>query len=382
MILPPPSDEQQKVREAFIAGYNIRILSVAGSGKSTTLLHLSKDSIENKDVKALILTFNKNLQLELEEKARKHNIDVDVFTFHGYAGRIYGTTIPNNDMLDRFLQYQPSSGVPRQVVFIDEAQDLTESFYNLINKIITPETILVLVGDLHQSINKFRGAKSIYLTHCQEYFDLEYPWIDLELKTSYRLTPFNAEFVNKCVLNNNMIIGGNRTNTNLKPEYYSNVWKMSEVVDRCMSEYDYDDIVILMSSVTPNTIKSNTPVGKIIDSRSDKFYIKYSKKSPIQNEKPFKSADRKGKILIATFNSMKGCQSKCVIVVNFDESYFKYNAKDHPKTSKTLPDILYVVASRAEELLVIIGAKDDKNRLRTITTNDLNKTCSIDPIDQ
>jgi superfamily I DNA and RNA helicase len=56
--LPNPSDEQLKIISCHDS--NIIINSVAGSGKTTTILHFVKSlKLVNSNIKALLLTYNK-----------------------------------------------------------------------------------------------------------------------------------------------------------------------------------------------------------------------------------------------------------------------------------------------------------------------------------
>ena len=57
LLLPPPSPEQQLVLKAVKQGRNTVIVAVAGSGKTTTILHVAK-SFPNKKILGSTLTRN------------------------------------------------------------------------------------------------------------------------------------------------------------------------------------------------------------------------------------------------------------------------------------------------------------------------------------
>ena len=68
-----PSEEQQYIIDNVLKGHNIIVKAVAGSGKSTTVLALSK-ACPNKSI--LQLTYNSNLRLENVEKVKKLELRV------------------------------------------------------------------------------------------------------------------------------------------------------------------------------------------------------------------------------------------------------------------------------------------------------------------
>jgi hypothetical protein len=59
-----------------------------------------------------------------------------------------------------------------------------------------------------------------------------------------------------------------------------------------------------------------------------------------------------GKIVFSTFHCVKGRQRKYVFVVGFDNSYFKYYARNLPRD--TCPNTLYVACTRASNGLYVI----------------------------
>src|SRR5690606_32751110 len=69
-----PSDEQNEIMMGFEAGYNCKIEAVAGSGKTTTLLLLAKIATEKFGVASCILTYNRGLKDEIEEKIEKNKL--------------------------------------------------------------------------------------------------------------------------------------------------------------------------------------------------------------------------------------------------------------------------------------------------------------------
>ena len=63
--------------------YNIAVDCVVGSGKTTTILEIAKDQ---KDVKFLLLVYNRRLRSETISTAKSQSINnIDIHSFHSYC---------------------------------------------------------------------------------------------------------------------------------------------------------------------------------------------------------------------------------------------------------------------------------------------------------
>lgn len=359
-ILPTPSDEQQEIINQFQLDKNIKIEAVAGSGKTTTLLLLAKATTK----KCLILTYNRDLKDDVFEKIKNYNLECDIYTYHSYASKLYCTTINTDILLKNALIKPPYKKCHYDAVFLDELQDVCIEYYEFIKKFLTTQQ-LVLVGDRRQCINHYKGATSEYLIDYKKYFNNEYPWVELMLRTSYRMTPAIANFVNKNILNQELIIGGNKKNENILPIYNYSTWNILELVYKLVQKYGPDEVVILKASTKSITEKS--PLGKLIQHSNIKFCQK--------EDYPLDDKVIKGKVLISSFNAFKGRERQCVIVFGFDESHFEYYDKQWID-KHNLPNIIYVAATRAKEALVLI--QDDKKLpFRTTNKKIINDTCLV-----
>ena len=84
------SKEQQTIIDHIIFGNNVCSISVAGSGKSTTILLVAN---QLKDKKILHMTYNSSLRKEFKEKVEYLEINnLDVHTFHSFAVKYF---LPN-----------------------------------------------------------------------------------------------------------------------------------------------------------------------------------------------------------------------------------------------------------------------------------------------
>src|SRR5436853_870665 len=261
--LPTPSDEQQEIIINFLKGYNIKIEAVAGAGKTTTLLLLADQAKRKFNSTTLILTYNRDLKDEIAQRIIQANLQhyCQVYTYHGYASKIYATNICNDTRLREHLVRNPKETAHR-IVLLDEVQDMNADYHTLVNKILSHGKILVIVGDRRQCINEYLGANCQYLLEPENYFDTGRPWKLLSLKTSYRLTPCLAKFVNTLVLNEDIIIGGNIIDKDLKPMYSYGLWEIKNLMGTMVKDYGAEEVVIIMPSV--KNIHPKSPVGILL----------------------------------------------------------------------------------------------------------------------
>lgn len=381
--LPIPSDEQNEIILNFKAGYNLKIEAVAGSGKTTTLLYLARITSEIFKTKSLILTYSKSLQLEIEKMINECGLTglCQIYTYHGYASKMYKTGISNDKILRQYLNTQPLYNPKIPILLLDEVQDMNEDSHKLVNKITYQEQMLTIVGDKLQCINEYIGASSKYLTNHEQYFNTGRLWKELTLRTSYRMTPSIANFVNKNIINKELIIGGNIKDNDVKPIYYYGGFDFakSEIFTNMIRTFGPDEIVIMKPSV-PSVAEIRTfdkkigklcPLGELIKRHmgSVKFCVR-DKEESLSKEEMY------GKILVSSFNSMKGKQKNCVILYSQDESYFRYYDRDWPANEKSLPNILYVASTRAKKCLILI--QDHKEEpFRTTNKNIIESTCHV-----
>lgn len=361
-VLPTPSDEQEEVINYFSKGFNIKIEAVAGSGKTTTLLFLAREAKTRFNSKSLILTYNRGLKDEIKDKVKMLNLDkfCDVYTYHGYASKIYQTVIYNDKLLRNCLGRQPLVSTSHRIILMDEVQDMNQDYHRLANMIIKHEDLLVIVGDRRQCINDYLQASSKYLVDYKEHFSTGRPWKELLLRTSYRLTPFLANFVNTHILKENVILSGNSSSDNIKPIYHYGVWNIDYLIyliGIVKNKYGPNEVVILVNSIK-SASNPSTPIGKLLSRRHNNLLFSV-------RDDDTSDETTHNKIVVRSYNSMKGCERKCVVLTGFDESYFEYYDKIWPKSEQLLPNIIYVGATRARESLIIIQ-DDRKQPFRTI----------------
>lgn len=343
------SYEQNEIIKT-IENSNIMVDSVAGSGKTTTNIFIAREYPEKK---ILLLTFNRKLSDETKDRLKIENItNMDVFTYHGFCCKYYTETHDDRGICHS-LEKICKNKLEYNIVIIDEAQDISELYYKLIQKILSDNIKnynLCIMGDKNQSIYEFNGADSRYLTLSDKIFISNGKnWKKLKLSTSYRMTKQMAEFMNKCVLNEERIIS---TKEGTKPDYYViNPYDFDKILKKLIyiEKYEPEDIFILAPSVKGKKTNKDSPLTKIenyLVRQKINIYI------PSSDDEKISEKEIKNKLVFSSFHQSKGLERKVVICYGLDSSYLEFFGKklSHEKC----PNIIYVALTRAKEKLIII----------------------------
>jgi superfamily I DNA/RNA helicase len=339
----------------YVCGSNIICNSVAGSGKTTMLINMH---LLTPSKKTLVLTYNKRLQIDVSERLSTISSDnISIFTFHGYATRVYGDIINDDDKFDAIIEYDPEHVINYDVIMIDEAQDLTPTYLAFAKKIFG-DAQLVVVGDLRQRINE---------NAIVDFTKLEIPNVKFHNNTkSYRINTNVAKFLNKHIyLENSNIVGAKDGKA---PKYITcksiddMVFKTTLALSDALSLYKPSDIYILLPSLI-----------QTVDAKKHfkNFLVKLMEKistMPVTLLDSFNKdrRDTLNSVVIMTYHSSKGCERKCVILPNMDESYFDFFGKQY-KECATMPNIINVALTRASETLIILARETIP--LRTIQSD-------------
>lgn len=365
MILPNPSDEQKLVIDT-LQTCNIIVDSVAGSGKTTTILHIA-NTYNTADI--LLLTYNSNLKMETRKKIETcKTTNLEAHSYHSFCRKYYKDPCITDDQLKKILfentPVQENNIIYFDMIIIDEAQDMSPVYYELVCKILADNeqknVRMCLLGDKYQSIYGFKGTDERYLTLANKIFQINHKWEKLSLETSYRLTRENAKFVNQSMLKSNRI---KSVKSGLKPTYIiCNMYNykirndFAKMIYLLLGEKDVNgknvykpsDIFILGPSVktfdTPMMLLENT----IKNTKKDKYPIYV----PSSDNEEIDKKVMDYKIVFATFHQTKGLERKIVILFTFDDSYAQFYNKNMDKN--ICPNILYVAATRAREKLIIV----------------------------
>ena len=134
--LPPASSEQMSVVNALKSGSNIILNAVAGSGKTTTALHVATEC----PIKlVLLLTYNSKLKEETRKRTKELNLNnIEAHSFHAMGFKYYGDDCCRDPGLTSTITFDrpPRRNLPNyDIIIIDEAQDMEKILYSFVCKL-------------------------------------------------------------------------------------------------------------------------------------------------------------------------------------------------------------------------------------------------------
>ena len=359
MILPIISHEQNNIITLLKDNKNIVVDSVAGSGKTTTNLYIAKAFPE---LKLLLLTYNAKLKIETREKINKLELtNLETHSYHSFCVKYYNNKAFTDYEIKNILKNKCNllKKINYDIIILDEAQDITNIYYELICKIYkdntNKKTQICLLGDVYQSIYDFNNADPRFILYSDKLFDFNnLSWNKCKLSQSYRITKEMADFINICLFYNSDRIKSEKISNN-KPTYIvcntfcddTYALPFVEVKKYLDLGYKPDEIFILAPSVKSN----NSPV-RILENLIKLNIPDISIYVPCSDEEKLDEDILKNKLVFSSFHQAKGLERKVVIIFGFDESYFKYYKKDI--NPAFCPNEFYVAVTRASEHLVLL----------------------------
>lgn len=347
-----PSEEQLLIVKNIKKNKNIVVEAVAGSGKTTTVLFVAEAMPKSKICQ---ITYNKQLKFEVREKVVERKIkNLHINTYHSLAVKFYNEHAHDDIELQQIIKKNTKPKFTEQidVIIIDEVQDMTPDYYNFILKFthdMNFDGLIIILGDRYQGIYEFKNADSRFLTMGEQLYG-EKNFTTLPLQESFRLTNHIAWFVNHAMLGYNRIVSnkkGKHLVYYLKRNVFSAHVELAKIIHTYIIQgYKASDIFVLAPSLKSS---SNNPAKKLENELSAKnipVFFSRNDNDGIDDEVI------KGKIVFTTFHQAKGRERKIVFVFGFDESYFKYHARD--KDPNVCPSELYVAVTRSSEILYVI----------------------------
>jgi hypothetical protein len=341
--LPAASPEQLEVVESLL-GHNLIVDSVAGSGKTTTVLHAA---VRYPEKHILMLTYNARLRLETQARVQSLGLsNLTVHTYHSLGYSYIGSECRTDRGLIEFCKTSARLQVPHDILIVDECQDMTRVYHDLVTRVITPETRLCIIGDKFQSIYGYSGADPRFITLADHIYKIS-PWKRLNLSTSYRITRPMADFINTCVLAQDRL-GAVKDGPRVQYHLYNPFAPENIVEDikRLLADYSPSDIFVLAPSVKSDN--PNSPVRKLVNALAQANILVYV---PTSEQGKLDETVTKNKVVFSSFHQSKGLERRVVLVLNFDASYFTYYGRDLP--DDRCPNVLYVALTRASERLII-----------------------------
>jgi hypothetical protein len=253
---------------------------------------------------------------------------------------------------------KPRIHIPKKdVIVIDEAQDMTPLYFQLIIKYtldMNHPFQLIVLGDFMQGLYEFKGADTRFLTLAAKIWSL-HPHLktsvfnECRLKTSYRITNQMSTFINDVMLGETRLVSCREGP--VKVYYFRNHQKNLENtviyhINRLLFEgAQPSDFFILGASVKG----PNSPIRKMENAlveRGIPCHVPMFESDTIDEKIIHK------KVVFCTFHSVKGRQRKYVFVLGFDQGYMRFYGRNLPQDQ--CPSTLYVAATRATHGLYLL----------------------------
>ena len=189
-----------------------KLLGIPGGGKTASIIgkviyHIARTELKENN-QFLILTFSRRACDDFIQKGKRRNKKLftlkNIRTLHSIAGKIVFNILEKKSSsqdtiiisaIDLIEQNQSDVlGLPEfsnlKVIFVDEAQDISEIQYKLIMKIKElTKCKVIMIGDPNQNIYQFQKGSDQYL--------LNHPGKNFYLIQNYRSTPHIVNFVNE-----------------------------------------------------------------------------------------------------------------------------------------------------------------------------------------
>ena len=367
-----PSEEQMNIINHIKSGeYNGEVDAVAGSGKTTTILSLAVHIPEKSIIQ---ITYNSELKREVSEKKDAYGLsNIAIFTYHSFAYKYYTEEAMTDIGISKIVRTGISPKIPLPQIDIlvgDEIQDMNFLYYQFVQKVLTDSgnkshIRILILGDKYQGLYEFKGADTRFLTLGHQIWasSSPYPFKQMNLTTSYRVTRQIADFVNKVMLGPEHMVDGcsaiveriHAIKDGPKVSYIrrSNCFQVyrsigARIVNMILSGYAKpSDIFVLAASVKQKYFKL---IENMLVENNIPCYV------PMNDVNTIHSDVIKNKVIFSSFHQSKGRERKVVIIYGFDRTYFDYYNRGADMT--VCPSTLYVAATRATEKLIVVEAAD------------------------
>ena len=358
------STEQQVIFQSIKENKNTIVDACAGTGKTALILATAKQLPRRK---FLQMTYNSMLRYEVKERVQKNNLkNLDVHTFHSLAVKYYYPSAYTDTGIRYILHNNLPPVIPIakiNVLVLDEAQDMTFLYYQMMCKFIkdmdNPIQLLIL-GDYMQGLYEFKGADIRFLTFAQKIWK-NHPMLKTNkfeqctMRMSYRITNQMCSFVNRVLLDENRM---DACRDGIKVLY------------ACNSRFNLERIVfgeitkLLEQGASPGDFFVLGGSVKGVNSNIRQLENALVEKN-IPCHVPMLETDKiderviGGKVVFSTFHCIKGRQRKYVFVVGFDNSYLRFYSRNLPRD--ICPNTLYVACTRATDGLYLLESNQYTN---------------------
>ncbi|KAG5777542.1 hypothetical protein H9Q71_004774 [Fusarium xylarioides] len=376
-----PSSQQLRIAK-LCADQNVVVSARPGSGKTATIEAIAA---AHPDKRIGSILFSKRLQSETSHRLKKYH-NSDVYTFHGMAGVLLGQVVPSDEALIKLLENINKCGkLPRwaskpfDIIVLDEFQDCNPETFWLVECFVRANNLrkggqaarIVVLGDERQSIYRFRGADPRYLTLAHEVLGpiSPYPFAEVQLGNSFRLSSSAVQFINHVFLGGEQYISSSKRGP--KPIVLRcNIWDSLAVagaISPLIKRYKPENCVIIAPS-----IRTRGPLQGLTNALAQVYGLPIN--VPPDEEAPLDDIVINGKLCICTIHQFKGRERKLVILLGIDASYFQFFGRDLPDDG--CPNEVFVALTRSLQQLVLVH-NDESKMMPCVSLDSLFDTAKI-----
>lgn len=374
VLLPPSAEQQVAIDTLLYSDSNLIIDACAGSGKTTTILHLAKAAPE---VSFLVLVYNRRLMIETEERVHALGLsNLTVLNYHTLGARYYTPECATDQGLKRVCEDDMPviNGMELpdfSVLVMDEQQDMTPILKRFVDKLLRDKGLgrnsstdqnlrVVVLGDKRQEVYGFNNADSRFLTMAARPEVFGYinnnGWVSADQTTSNRVTQQNVDFINQQMLKKPL-------GTAMRAVRNKDAHGFAYPKPRYVICDPYEDLLdevlrlITLKNVLPTeviilapSVRGLSPAVYLANALALRGVPVFRSDSDVSDIAPEVA---QGKVLICTYHQAKGIERRASIVLGFDQGYHTwYDKVVEPPVATSNPQ--YVAATRALEHLVLI----------------------------
>jgi len=351
------SPEQQTIFDCVKQRENTIVDACAGTGKTTLILATAKKLPRRS---FLQMTYNSMLRHEVKERVKAAGLkNLQIHTFHSLAVKYYYPTAYTDTGIRYILCNSLPPLIPIEkfdVLVLDEAQDMTFLYFQFMTKLIQDmgnQVQLLVLGDFMQGLYEFKGADTRFLTLASQIWRT-HPTLRTRkfshctMKMSYRITNQMCVFVNKVLLGEDRMEacrdGANvfyvtNTKYNIERIVFGEITKLLEAGAKP------GDFFILGGSVKGVNSNIRQLENSLVE-RNIPCHV------PMLESDKIDERVIEGKVVFSSFHCVKVRQRKYVFVMNFDNSYLRFFARNLPRD--ICPNTLYVACTRATDRLYLL----------------------------
>ena len=338
-----PTSEQQDFIDKAKEGKNVLVDACIGSGKTTAIQNVC---VELPGKHILYLTYNRRLLLEARARIKLKN--VDVHTFHSFAGTALtaaGVACSSEREAPQLFSSRITQMPFYDTVIVDEYQDLESNLADMLWHIcyiswnMRPGFIpqFLIVGDMDQKIYDYTS------------FDAR-SFIDSfmsKLKDGYERVYFTQCFRLPAKLASDLGQAWQKSIMGVNPDC-----KVNKV-------HDLDDVVTFLSAFEPREILVlggnngvRPKIQNLLESRfSDKFNKNTVYSSTADCDRDMSNMDTSDAAIFTTYDSAKGLERPVCVVCDFTSKYLEARMK-YATRRDILKNLFLVAASRGKNYIL------------------------------